>query len=150
MEKEEHSMELLKIFSQGDEHKETIELGSTARREEHSKEWIKLFSQEVEQEITVEYEPTIEEEETDSMDLVDLCEEMEALERRVKIKKHLIQQVKLEIVEEKRKQRILQRENHPMDQLEKEIEEIKRLMLEATQESVIRESMGLWRISTIW
>jgi hypothetical protein len=33
---------------------------------------------------------------------------MDALERRVKIQKHLIQQVKLEIDEEKRKQSILQ------------------------------------------
>jgi hypothetical protein len=31
------------------------------------------------------------------MDLVDLCEEMEALERRVRMKIHFIQQVKLEI-----------------------------------------------------
>jgi hypothetical protein len=31
------------------------------------------------------------------MDLVDLCEGLEALERRVKMKNHLIQQVKLEI-----------------------------------------------------
>jgi hypothetical protein len=31
------------------------------------------------------------------MDLVDMCEELEALERRVKIKSHIIQQVKLEI-----------------------------------------------------
>ena len=41
------------------------------------------------------------------MDLVDLCEEMEALERRVNIQRHLIQQVKLEIDGEKMQQRIL-------------------------------------------
>ena len=35
MEKEKHLMELLKIFSQGDEHKETVELGSTIEGEEH-------------------------------------------------------------------------------------------------------------------
>jgi hypothetical protein len=35
MEKEEHLVELLKIFSQGDEHKETVELGSTIEGEEH-------------------------------------------------------------------------------------------------------------------
>jgi hypothetical protein len=49
------------------------------------------------------------------MDLVDLCEEMEALERSVKMKKHLIQQVKLEIDGEKRQQSILQGENHLVD-----------------------------------
>jgi hypothetical protein len=76
------------------------------------------------------------------MDLVDLCEEMEALERRVKMQKHLIQQVKLEIDGEKRKQSILQGENQPMDQLDKEIEEIKRLMLEAAQRSSHQRSMG--------
>jgi hypothetical protein len=53
------------------------------------------------------------------MDLVDLCEEMEALERRVKMQKHLIQQVKLEIDGEKRKPSILQGENDQMDQLDK-------------------------------
>jgi hypothetical protein len=100
MEKEEHLVELLKIFNQGDEHKATIELGSI---EENSEEWLKFSSQEAEKEIIVEYEPTTKEEETNSMDLVDLCEEMEALERRVKMKKHLIQQVKLEIDGEKKK-----------------------------------------------
>jgi hypothetical protein len=35
MEKEENSVELLKIFSQGDEHKATVELGSTIEGEEH-------------------------------------------------------------------------------------------------------------------
>jgi hypothetical protein len=49
------------------------------------------------------------------MDLVDLCEEMEALERGVKMLKNLIQQVKLEIDGEKRQQSILQGENHPVD-----------------------------------
>jgi hypothetical protein len=32
---EEHSVELLKIFSQGYEHKATVELGSTTEGEEH-------------------------------------------------------------------------------------------------------------------
>ena len=35
MEKEEHSVELLKNFSQGDEHEATIELGSTIGGEVH-------------------------------------------------------------------------------------------------------------------
>jgi hypothetical protein len=105
--KEEHSMEFLKIFSQGDEHKATVEFGSTVEGDENSDEWFKIFSQEVEQEITVECEPTAEEEATYSMDLVDLREELEALERRVNMKRHLIQQVKLEIDGEKMQQSIL-------------------------------------------
>ena len=87
----------------------------------------------------MECEPTTEEEEIDNMDLVDLCEEMEALERSVKMQKHLIQQVKLEIDGEKRQQSILQGENQPVYQLDKEIEEINKLILEAAQEAVIRE-----------
>jgi hypothetical protein len=51
MEEEEHSMEFLKNFSQGDEHEATVELGSTAEGDEHSKEWLKIFNQEVEKEI---------------------------------------------------------------------------------------------------
>jgi hypothetical protein len=50
--------------------------------EEHSEKLLKIFSQEVEQEITAELKPTVEEE-TYNMDFVDLCEELEALERRV-------------------------------------------------------------------
>jgi hypothetical protein len=49
------------------------------------------------------------------MDVVDLCEEMEALERSVKMQKHLIKQVKLEINGEKRQQSILKGEKHPVD-----------------------------------
>jgi hypothetical protein len=47
MEKEEHSVELLKNFSQGDEHEATIELGYTIEGDENSEEWLKIFSQEV-------------------------------------------------------------------------------------------------------
>ena len=83
-------------------------------KEEHSEEWLRIFSQGAKEEITVECEPTTEEEEIDNMDLVDLCEEMEALERSVKMQKHLIQQVKLEIDGEKRQQSILQGANHPV------------------------------------
>jgi hypothetical protein len=98
---------IAKNLSKGDEHEATVELGSTTGGEENSEEWLKCFSQEVEQEIIIECEPTTEEEATDSMDLVDLCEEMEALERRVNIQRHLIQQVKLEIDGEKMQQSIL-------------------------------------------
>jgi hypothetical protein len=139
MEKEEHLVELLKNFSQGDEHEATVELGSTTGGEEHSEEWLKFFSQEAEKEMTVECEPTTEERETDSMDFVDLCEELEALERRVKMQSQLIQQVKLEIDGKEMQQNEMKEKSQPVDQLDKEIEDIKRLMLEAAQEAVNRE-----------
>jgi hypothetical protein len=121
------------------EKEHTLQCAQEMEREEHSEEWLKIFNQEAEQEITVECEPTTEEEATDSMDLVDLCEELEALERRVNMQRHLIQQIKLEIYGEKMQQSILQGESQPVDQLDKEIEKIKRLMLEVAQEAVIRE-----------
>jgi hypothetical protein len=43
---------------------------------------------------------------TNSMDFVDLCEELEALERRVKMQSHLIQQVKLEVDEREMQHRM--------------------------------------------
>jgi hypothetical protein len=77
-------VELLKNFSKRYEHEE-LEPIAVAGGEEHSEEWLKFFSQEDEKEITVEYEPIIEERATHNMDFVDLCEELEALERRVKM-----------------------------------------------------------------
>jgi hypothetical protein len=47
--------------------------------------------------MTVESEPTSEQRETYSMDFDGLCEELEALEGRVKMQSQLIQQFKLEI-----------------------------------------------------
>jgi hypothetical protein len=91
MDKEENLVELPKNFSRGDEHEANVELGSIAEGEGHSKEWIKFFIQEVEQEMNVECEPTTEEREIDIMDFVDLCEELEALEKRVKMQSQLIQ-----------------------------------------------------------
>jgi len=44
MEKEEHSVELHKNLSKGDEHEATIELGSTIGGEDNSEEWLKCFS----------------------------------------------------------------------------------------------------------
>jgi hypothetical protein len=62
---------------------------------EHSEEWLKIFSQKAEKEMTAVLEPTAEEE-ADSMNFVDLYEELEALERRVIVQSKHIQQVKLE------------------------------------------------------
>ena len=86
------------IDQNGKKEKEhTFQCAQEMEKEENSMELLKNFSQGAEQEITVECEPTAEEEETDSMDPFYLCEELEALERRVKMQSHLIQQVKLEI-----------------------------------------------------
>jgi hypothetical protein len=62
----------------------------------HSDEWLKICSQEAKQEMTVALEPAAEEE-TNNMDFVDLCEKLEALERRVMVKNLHIRQVKLEV-----------------------------------------------------
>jgi hypothetical protein len=98
---DEDNMEV-QIDQIGKKEKEyTFQCTPEMEKEEHLEEWLKIFIQGVEQEITVECEPTAEEETTYSIDLVDLCEEMEALERRVKMKKHLIRQVRLEIYGEK-------------------------------------------------
>jgi hypothetical protein len=69
---------------------------SPAEGEEHSTKLLKIFSQEAEQEMTAALEPAAEEE-ADIIDFVDLCEELEALERRVIVQILHIQQVKLEI-----------------------------------------------------
>jgi hypothetical protein len=78
----EEEVEQTLMFSQGE-------------KEEHSKEWLKIFSQEAEQEMTAALKPAAEEE-ADNMDFVDLCEELEALERRVMVQSLHIQQAKLE------------------------------------------------------
>jgi hypothetical protein len=56
-----------------------------------------IFGQGVEQKVTVVLETTeAEEEEADNIDFVVLCEEIEALERRVKVQGMHIQQIRLE------------------------------------------------------
>jgi hypothetical protein len=79
------------------------------------------------------------EEEIDNMDFANLCEEFEALERRVNVQRRHIQQVRLEVDEREMQQSGMKEKNQPLDQLEEVIEDIKRLMLEATQEAVSRE-----------
>ena len=78
------------------EKEHTFQCAQEMDKEEHSVELLKNFSQGAEKEITVECEPTTKEEATDSMDLGDLCEEMDALERRVNMQNRHIQQAKLE------------------------------------------------------
>jgi hypothetical protein len=78
-----------------EEEMEQTLMSTPVEGEEHSAELLKIFSQEAEQEMTVALELT-EEEEADNMDFVDLYAEMEALERRVMVQSLHIQQVKLE------------------------------------------------------
>jgi hypothetical protein len=111
-------------------------------KEEISEEWLKIFIQGAEKEIIVECEPTIEEETTYNIDLVDLCEEMEALERRVKMQKHLIQQVRLEIYGEKMQPNILQKDNQPTKELDEVIEEMIKMMVKSAREFVIKEGQN--------
>jgi hypothetical protein len=101
-------------------------------KEEHSVELLKIFSKGDEQEMTTELEPATEERTIDSMDLVDLCEELEALGERVITQSQHIQQVKLEIDEEEMQSSRLQKRSQPSRPLDEEIEEIRRLMLEST------------------
>jgi hypothetical protein len=79
-----------------EEEKEQTLMFSPAEEEEHSTELLKIFSQEDEQEMTAALESAAEEE-ADNIDFVDLYEELEALERRVIVQSMHIQQAKLEI-----------------------------------------------------
>jgi hypothetical protein len=78
-----------------EEEKEKTLMFSPAEGEEHSTELLKIFSQEAEQEMTAALEPATEEE-ADNMDFVELYEELEALERRVIVQSQHIQQIRLE------------------------------------------------------
>jgi hypothetical protein len=92
-EEDEHSEKCLNAFSQKVE--EVVALKLIAKEEEggngHSEEWLDTFSQEAEAK---------EEEEADNICFVDLWEQIEALEERVKVQSMHIQQVKLETNEE--------------------------------------------------
>jgi hypothetical protein len=69
---------------------------------------------------------------------------LEALGEGEITQRRLIQQAKLEIeVEEEMQQRRLQERSQPIDKLDKEIEEIRRLMLKSTKETVNNR----WRLT---
>jgi hypothetical protein len=78
-----------------EEDKEQTLAFSPTEGEEHSAELLKIFSQEDEQEMTTALELAAEEE-ADKMDFIDLYEEPKSLERRVMVKILHIQQVKLD------------------------------------------------------
>jgi hypothetical protein len=63
--------------------------------EENSTKFINVFSQEAEQKMTVALGPATKEEEN-NIEFSSLCEELEALERRVEMQGMHIQQAKLE------------------------------------------------------
>jgi hypothetical protein len=63
---------------------------SPAEGEEHSAELLKIFSQEAEQEMTAALESAAEGE-ADSIDFAELYEELEALERRLIVESKHIQ-----------------------------------------------------------
>jgi hypothetical protein len=76
--------EWLNIFSQKPE--EAVALKLTAEEadddDEHSEEGLNIFSQDIEKTATWEF---VEEEETDNISLTDMYEQIESLERRVKV-----------------------------------------------------------------
>ena len=97
-EKNECSEEQLNDFSQQAERAVASRLTTEKEKEEeeHSEEWLDIFSTEAENNATWE---VAEEENTDNICLVDLWEQMEALEERVKVQGMHIRQMKLEVDE---------------------------------------------------
>jgi hypothetical protein len=148
-EKNERSEERLNDFSQRAESAVALELTTEEEEEdeeeddEHSEEWLSIFSHEDEKTATWEVAKT-EEEEADNICFVDLWEQVEALEERVKVQSVHIQHVKLETDEggmgdrgdllmcQKFLQlRRLQEQGQPLEQLDEVIEEIMELMLKS-------------------
>jgi hypothetical protein len=70
-------------------------MSTPTKGDKHSTELLKIFSQEAETEMTATLEPATERE-VDNIDLADLYEEMEDLERRFMVKIFHIQQANLE------------------------------------------------------
>jgi hypothetical protein len=96
-EENECSEEQLHKFSQQAERAAAFELTAKETEEgnEHSEEWLDIFSISVENNATEEVAEA-EEEDTDSICLAELWEQIEALEDRVKVQGMHIQQVRLE------------------------------------------------------
>jgi hypothetical protein len=74
-----------------EELEQMLEAAQAEEEDEHSEEWLNIFSQEAEKTATLKLAEA-EEEEADSMSFVDLCEQIEALERRVIVQGLHIQQ----------------------------------------------------------
>jgi hypothetical protein len=144
-EKNECSEEKLNKFSQQVERAIAFEL--TVKEieggNEHSEEWLDIFSISAENTTTREVAEA-EEEDTDNIGLVDLWEQIEALEDRVKVQGMHIQQVRLETDEEGMGDHDdlpngpkflqlgrLQQKNQPLEQLDEAIKEIMDPMLKS-------------------
>jgi hypothetical protein len=156
----ERSGERLDDFSQGVEREEAVALKLTAEEEteaegedEHSEEWLSIFSQEAEKNATWEATEA-EEEEADNICFVELWEQVEALEERIKVQGMHIQQVKLEMDEEgvgdhddlPNGQKFLQlrrlhEQGQPLEQLDVVISEIRELMLKSA-DTVSKERLN--------
>jgi hypothetical protein len=65
-----------------EELEQTLETSHVGEEDENSKEWLNIFIQEAKKTTTLELAEA-EEEEADNKRFVDLCEQIEALERRV-------------------------------------------------------------------
>jgi hypothetical protein len=154
-EKNECSEEQLNKFSQQAERAAAFEL--TVKEieggNEHSEEWLDIFSISAEKTATWEVAEA-EEEDTDNICLTDLWGQIEALEERVKVQGVHIQQLKLEVDEKgvgdhsdlPNGQNLLQlgrlqNLNQPQEQLDREIEDIRRLMLRSAQ-TTSEEKLG--------
>jgi hypothetical protein len=120
---------------------------------EHSEEWLSIFSNAAEKTATWEVAEA-EDEEADNICFVELWDQIEALEERVKVQGMHIQQVKLEMNKEGvgdhddlpngqnfLQLRRLQELNQPLEQLEEVIMEIMELMLKST-DTTSREQLG--------
>jgi hypothetical protein len=151
----EHSEEWLITFSQ--EAKRAVALELTAEEakgeDEHSEEWLNIFSQEAEKTATWEFAEE-KEEGADNISLVDLYEQIEALEERVKVQSVHIQQVKLEtdeggmgdcddllMCQKKLQLRRLHEQSQPWEQLDEVIEEIMELMIRSA-DTVSKERLN--------
>ena len=142
-EEDEHSEEWIITFSQEAERVVALELTTEEAEEndEHFEEWLNIFSQEAEE--TARWKFAAEEEEADNICFADLWEQVEALEKRVKVQSMHIQKVKLETDEEEGMgdhddllmcQKILQlrrldEQSQPWEQLDEVIKEIMELMI---------------------
>jgi hypothetical protein len=92
VEENEHSKEWLNIFNHEAEKAAALKLKTEEAGEddEHYEEWLNIFSQEAERIATWEF-AAVEEEGSDNISLVDLYEQIEALEDRVKVQSMHIQ-----------------------------------------------------------
>jgi hypothetical protein len=131
--------------AQGDD-KETEELIERKLSEEMAEQQLSNIAAELEYAVEWQANSTCNEVSMGDQDdfPFDLCEELEAMGEGAITQRRLVQQVKLEIDEEEemQQQSRLQEWSQPMDKLDEEIEEIRRLMLKSTEETINNK----WRL----